>query len=176
MGKKRRTHPSFLSDDEAARERRRTEELVRSIVGKTHPAKNSVVKKQLPTIVIRNQTTRVGETSYFAVDFNDKDKIVEVYGKEVPEGFHFKLGFSQSETVAIYRLLGKALATMRSSQQSIPIGEKNKFAVDYDGTCRLVMLYQEEKTPLYQFKLAFDENETMWIIRFLKKTGNLFWH
>jgi hypothetical protein len=175
LGKKRRTHPSFLSDDEAARERRRTEELVRSIVGKTHPAR-SVVKKQLPTIVIRNQTTRVGETSYFAVDFNDKDKIVEVYEKEVPEGFPFKLGFSQSETVAIYRLLGKALATMRSSQQSMPIGEKNRFAVDYDGTCRLVMLYQKEKTPLCQFKLAFDENETMWIIHFLKKARNFFWH
>jgi hypothetical protein len=58
----------------------------------------------------------------------------------------------------------------------MPIGEKNRFAVDYDGTCRLVMLYQKEKTPLCQFKLAFDENETMWIIHFLKKARNFLWH
>jgi len=175
LDKKRRTHPSFLSDDEAARERRRTEELVRSIVGKTHPA-SSVIKKQLPSSEMRNQTTRVGETSHFAVDYNDKDKLVLVYGKEIPEGIPFKLGFSQSETVAIYRLLGKALTTMRNSQQSMLLGEKNSFAVDYDGTRRLVMLYHKEKTPLCQFKLAFNENETMCIIHFLKKARNFFWH
>jgi hypothetical protein len=33
---KRRTHPHFLSDDEAAREERRTTEMVNSIAG-THP-------------------------------------------------------------------------------------------------------------------------------------------
>ena len=172
MDRKRRTHPSFLSDDEANRERRRTEEMVRDIVGNGQ-LPTSVIKKHVPNFV-RNQTTRVGETSYFAVDFNDKDKLVILYGKEIPNEHPFKLKFSESETVGIYRLLGKALGTMRNSQQSMRIGEKNAFAVDYDGTQRLVMLYQKEKIPLCQFKLAFDENETMWIIHYLKKAKNFF--
>jgi hypothetical protein len=92
LGKKRRTHSSFLSDDEAARERRRTEELVRSIVGKTRPA-SSVIKEPLSSSSrVGNQTTRVDETSYFAVDYDDKDKLVLVYGKEIPEGIPFRLG------------------------------------------------------------------------------------
>jgi hypothetical protein len=124
LGKKRRTHSSFLSDDEAARERRRTEELVRSIVGKTRPA-SSVIKEPLSSSSrVGNQTTRVDETSYFAVDYDDKDKLVLVYGKEIPEGIPFRLGFSQSETVGIYRLLGKALATIGDSQRSVLVGEK----------------------------------------------------
>jgi len=146
LGRKRRTHSSFLSDDEAARERRRTEELVRSIVGKTHPA-SSVIKKPLPSFVWRNQTTRVGETSCFAVDFNDKDKLVVVYGKEIPKECPFKLEFSQSEAVAIYRLLRKALTTMRNSQQSMLVGEKNSFAVDYDETRTLSCCIKRRKRP-----------------------------
>jgi hypothetical protein len=174
LDKKRRTHPSFLSDDEAARERRRTEELVRGIVRRTHPA-SSVIKKPLPSLVLRDQTTRVGETSCYAVDFNDKDKLAVVYGKEIPEGIPFKLELSQSETVAIYHLLRKALATMRNSRQSMLVGEKNSFAVYFDGTQRSIMLYQKEKTPLCQFKLAFDENETMLIIDYLRKAKDFFW-
>jgi hypothetical protein len=174
LDKKRRTHPSFLSDDEAAREKRRTEELVRSVVGKTHDA-SDVIEEPLPSFIIRNHVTRVGETSNFAVDFNDKEKLVVVYGKEMPNGCPFNLRFSQSETVAIYHLLEKALTTMLNSKRSVLIGEKNSFVVDYDGSRRLVMLYQKEKTPLCPFKLAFDKDETMRMMDFLKKARNFFW-
>jgi hypothetical protein len=173
LDRKRRTHPSYLSDDEAGRERRRTEEFVRSLVGNTHST-SSGMEKRVPSLV-RNQTTRVGETNCFAVDFNDKDKLVVLYGKEIPEESPFKLRFSMGETVAIYRLLGKALGTIRNSQQSMRVGEKDNFVVDCDGTQRLIMVYQKEKTPLCQFKLAFNEDETMWIIRYLKKAKNFFW-
>lgn len=56
MDRKRRTHPSYLSNDEAGRERRRTEELVRSLVGNTHST-SSVMEKCVPNLV-RNQTNR----------------------------------------------------------------------------------------------------------------------
>ena len=92
MGKKRRTHPSFLSNDEAARERRRTEELVRSIAGKTYPASSAIKKPLSSSNRVGSQTARVDETSYFAVDYDDKDKLVLVYGKEIPEGIPFRLG------------------------------------------------------------------------------------
>jgi hypothetical protein len=94
----RRTHPSYLSSDEAARERRRTGEMVRSIV-RTKQAARPVESKG---------TTRVGETDHFIVDFNDEEKLIIVYGKEVPAECGFKLAFDKDELRKIVDLLKKA--------------------------------------------------------------------
>lgn len=169
---KRRTNPAFLSDEEARRERRRTGEMVRRIVGNSQTS-SDVRRKQVTSFVRRNQITRAGETNYFIVDFNGQDRQLVIYRKEIPKTYPFKLGFSLSETVAIIRLLEQAKAIM-GNKQVTRIGEKNSFVVDYDGTQRLVMVYRNE-TPECQFKLTFDESETMKVISLLKKAKNFFY-
>jgi hypothetical protein len=93
----RRTRPGFLSDDEAARDRRRTEEMVKGFLK-------------------RKQATRIGETNSFVVDFNDQDRLVIVYGKEISKDCPFKLGFNESETTAMINLLEKARAFFYGNQ------------------------------------------------------------
>lgn len=94
----RRTHPAFLSDGEAARERERTQETVRSIAR-------------------RKQITKIGETNGFVVDFDSHERLVIVYGKETPKECPFKLGFNKSETTAMINLLKKAKAFFYENQK-----------------------------------------------------------
>jgi hypothetical protein len=56
------------------------------------------------------EATRIGETSNFAVDFDGYERLVILYGKEVPKECNFKLAFNESETKAIIELLAKARA------------------------------------------------------------------
>ena len=188
MDKKGRYHASFLSKEEAARESRRTEAMVRGMTGIGKPRNNfienaaidpvsqpSVNVKAKPAVKL-SQITRVDETNNFAVDYNDKDKLVVLYGKEIPNECPFRVRFSLSETAAVTRLLGKALEMMRNNPQTMRVGEKNSFVVDYDGHLGRTILCNKEKTTSCQFRLAFDEYETMMIIHFLKKARNFFWH
>ena len=88
MGK-RRTYPGFMSKDEAARDARRLQEMVRSFER-------------------FNPVSRIGETENFIVDYDCAKKLVLVYGKENPEECTFKLGFNEDETSSIINLLMKA--------------------------------------------------------------------
>ena len=85
----RRTYPGFLSKDEAARDARRLQEMVRGFEK-------------------FNPVSRIGETENFIIDYDCAKKIVLVYGKEIPAECHFKLGFDESETCSIINLLVKA--------------------------------------------------------------------
>ena len=127
-----------------------------------------------PTVRL-SQITRLGETNYFALDYDDKDKIVALYGKEIPKDSSSRLKLSFNETVAVYRLLGKALDIMRNNPWSVRVGENSSFIVDYDEKCKKILLYQKEQMPLCQFKLALDDYETIMIIHYLKKARNFFW-
>jgi hypothetical protein len=187
LDNKRRTNPSFLSKDEAAREARRTEAMVRGITGEKQPRnkleeimvdplnkpKSSAKEKSAINL---SHITRVGETNYFSLDYHDNDKVVALYGKEVPKDSPFVLKLSLNETVAITRLLGKSLEIMRNNPQTMRVGEKDGFVVDFDSYSNRTLLYQREKTVSCPFRLAFDEYETMMIIHFLKKARNFFWH
>jgi hypothetical protein len=87
----RRTHPGFLSDGEAAREARRTEQMV--------------------TGFLRwNPVVRVGETDNFAIDYGKKERLIFIYGKETPKECPFKLAFNENEVSAILEQLAKARA------------------------------------------------------------------
>jgi len=88
---KRRTHPGFLSDDEAAREKKRVEEMVRGFSK-------------------RQQVTNIGETNSFVVDYDAHLKLVLVYGKEIPADCNFKIGLNETETSRVIDLLVKARA------------------------------------------------------------------
>jgi hypothetical protein len=101
---KRRTNPSYLSNDEVARERRRTEEMVMSI---SHLG-SSVERKQAASLVKWKGTTRLGETDHFIVDFNVDEKLVIVYGKEIQAECRFKLAFDKYDTMKMVYLLKKA--------------------------------------------------------------------
>jgi hypothetical protein len=85
---KRRTHPSYLSDGEAAREMARTKEMVDGF------------SRFKPVI-------NVGKTKNFVVDFDRKEGLILIYGKEIQEGCPFKLAFNENETKAIIDLLAK---------------------------------------------------------------------
>jgi len=173
---KRRTNPAFLSNDEAARETKRTEDYVRSIAGNTHVTGNAVGKKQMPkeqapTYFIENPIIRVGETERFIVDFDSQDKLIAIYGKEIPVGHHFKLKVRISQTRDMICLLEKA-KTVIGSKEVIRIGEEKSLVVDYDGNQSLVLVY-EKRTSELPFKLAFDQNEVMSLINLLTKARTL---
>lgn len=173
---KRRTNPAFLSNDEAARDTKRTEDFVRSIAGNTHISENVVRKKQMPkeqapTYFIENPIIRVGETEYFIVDFNSQDKLIAIYGKENPVGYHFKLKVRISETKEMICLLEKA-KTVMGSKEVMRIGEEQSLVVDYDGNQSLVMVYGKG-TSEFPFKLAFDQNEVTALINLLIEARTL---
>jgi len=86
---KRRTHHGYLSDDEASREKNRIEEMVRGFQK-------------------FNPISRIGETENFFIDYDHAKRLFFVYGKEVPVGCNFKLGFDESEISSIINLLVKA--------------------------------------------------------------------
>jgi hypothetical protein len=87
----RRTRPAYLSEAKAARDRERTERMVKSIIK-------------------GNQVTRVGETSNFFVDYDNNERLVMVYGKEAQTEFQFKLALNKNETKALVKLLISGLA------------------------------------------------------------------
>jgi hypothetical protein len=103
---KRRTHPSYLSDDEAARERERTEEMVKGFVAARYSG-SSVERKQGESLFKSKGTTKVGETDNFIVDFDHEEKLVIVYGKEVQAECRFKLAFDKDELTRMIDLLKK---------------------------------------------------------------------
>ena len=87
----RRTNPSFLSDGEAARESRRLGQMVEGFLR-------------------WNPLVRVGETDNFAVDYDKRERLVFVYGKESPKGpkkFEQKF-FTQKDRAEIKDLCPKS--------------------------------------------------------------------
>ena len=173
---KRRTNPAFLSNDEAARDTKRTEDFVRSIAGNPTingnvDGKKQVPKEQAPTYFTENPIVRVGETEGFALDFDSQNKMITIYGKEIPVGCPFNLKVGISETRNLICLLEKA-KTVMASKDVTRLGEGKSFAVDYDGIQRLVIVYKKE-TSEFQFKLAMDQNEVTAIINLLMEARTM---
>lgn len=171
---KRRTNPGFLSDEEAARERERTSEIVRSIAGNSpmnRKVRRNANRKQVARFV-KNPIKRIGETDCFLVDFNYQDRVVVVYGKEIPKGCPFKLRFTMSDTSTVICFLEKANA-MLDKEEVTRIGERKNLVVDYDGNQRQVIVYQSV-SPECEFKLAFNESETVKVINLLKIAKSFF--
>lgn len=168
---KRRTHRSFLSDEEAARDTRRTVVAVRSIVGKRQIQDN--VPKVKPALhgFIDAPTVRVGETDAFIVEYRGQDRKVAIYGKEIPSQAALKLKLKISETKDLICLLQKTTA-LTEKQENVRLGKGQSFVVDYDGSQKLVMVY--DKGSECQFKLAFDEGEVAAVVKLLLKARTLF--
>jgi hypothetical protein len=173
---KRRTNASFLSDEEAARESKRTEDFVRSIAGTESTRMNVCKKKQMPkeqksTCSAENSTANVGELDQFEVDFDRQSKIISIYGKEVPNICQLKLKIRMSETRDLICLLEKA-KTIFDSQKLQTIGEGKGFTVDYDCVNGLILVYKKEVSKV-QYKLAFTQNEIPTIIALLRKARSM---
>ena len=173
---KRRTNRAFLSDEEAARESRRTEDFVRSIAGTNSTNVRIDKKKQIPkehksTCYAENSVMTVGESKGFAVDFDKLNKIISIYGKEVSNGCQLKLKVRISETKDLICLLEKA-KTVAATQEVTRIGEGIGYIIDYDGIHRLVMIYNKEVSK-FQYKLVFTQSETTSIIDLLMKARSM---
>ena len=54
------------------------------------------------------QVVRIGETKSFVVNYDRKENLVMIHGKEIPNLCAFKLAFNESETKAMIDLLLKA--------------------------------------------------------------------
>ncbi len=173
---KRRTNASFLSDEEAARESKRTEDFVRSIAGTDSTRLSVSKKKQMPkeqksTCSAENSTATVGESDEFEVDFDRQNKIISIYGKEIPNRCQIKLKIRMSETKDLICLLEKA-KNIVSDQEVQSIGEGKDFSIDYDGIHGLVMVFKKEVSK-FQYKLAFTQNEIPTIIALLMKARSM---
>lgn len=144
--------------------------MVRSIAGISQ-SRSSVERKHAPSLVKWKETTRLGETEHFIVDYDGKERLIIVYGKEVPVRSSFKLRLSRSQAIGISELLKKAIYVTQEKHR-LNIGEKSGFIVDYDGT--LVMLYRKETQTECRFKLALDRDDTTKMVRLLKKAYNFF--
>ncbi len=173
---KRRTNASFLSDEEAARESKRTEDFVRSIAGNKSTTFKLDRKKQMPkeqqsTCSAENSTATVGESEKFEIDFDRQNKIISIYEKADPTESQPKLKIRMSETKDFICTLEKA-KTIISSQEVQTIGEGKTFTVDYDSIHGLVMIFKKENSKI-QYKLAFTQTEIPAIIDLLIKARSL---
>ncbi len=168
---KRRTHRSFLSDEEAARETRRTVAAVRSIAGKRQIQDNALKVKPALHGFIDAPTVRVGETDAFIVEYSGRDRKVAIYDKESSSQAPFKFKLKISETKNLICLLQKT--ALSEKQENTRLGEgQSFFVVDYDGSQKLVTLY--DKGSECRFKLAFDESEVAAVVKLLLKARTLF--
>ena len=172
---RRRTNPSFLTNDEAARDSKRIEEFVRSIAGEPIVAgvvgKKQVPKEQKENFLSQNPLLRVGESEYFIVDFEGNAKVIFIYGKELPIGCSLKLKVKMSETKALIYFLDKT-KTMTDIENVARIGEGKSFIVDFDSSQRKVLLYEKATSGPF-FKLVLDQNEVIAIINLLVKARAL---
>lgn len=178
-----RTNPNFLSDDEVLRERKRTEDFVRSITGvspkskevqrvvKTGYLKQTITNKQSRLFKTRKSIKFVGETSNFVVQFNYSDKSIQLYGKDFFIGKAFKLKFKVSETKTIINLLSQATNALANNYLN-RIGEAFDFVVDADGEEKYVILYdKKEDLPI---KLGINQHEVAEIINLLIRARSYF--
>lgn len=193
----RRDNPAYCSNNEAARDRKRTEAFVRSITGTDYAVienRRYPLKVQSPRVYSKNDKVRgsthrtysrktnsnyyvkytkiIGETDNFVVQFSYERRLIEIYGKDFFYGQHFKLMFSKDESQTIINFLARA-RNILGNQQVTKIGETNKFVVDSDGDQRLVLLY-EKTTQELPTKLGFNENETTAVIDLLVKARSFF--
>ena len=92
----RRTHPGYLSKDEAAREEHRIKDIVRGFI------KYYESKSQVP-----NRTTikKVGETENFIVEYDSDQELVLLCEKHKTVEFPFKLGINKNELYEIVNLV-----------------------------------------------------------------------
>lgn len=82
---------------------------MRSITGISHSG-SSIERKHAVGLVKSKGITRVGETDDFIVDFDDEERLVIVYGKEVKEvkaECRFKLAFDKDDIKKMVGLLKK---------------------------------------------------------------------
>ena len=85
---KRRTRPSYLSEGEAERERLRTTEMVNGF-------------SRFKSVI------NVGTAKSFVVDFDRKEGLIIIYGKEMPKECPFKLALNEDEIKAKINLSAK---------------------------------------------------------------------
>ena len=172
---RRRTNPSFLTNDEAARDSKRVEGFVRSIAGEPSVAgvvgKKQISKEQKADFFSQNPIVQIGESESFIVDFECRDKVVTIYGKELPFGCSMKLKVKMSETKALICFLEK-IKTMTGLGEVARIGEGKSFIVDFDSSQRRVLLYGKAISDS-PFKLALYQNEVTAIINLLIKARAL---
>jgi hypothetical protein len=102
----RRTRPYYLSDDEAAREERRTRDMVHGFLNYRDR------KNQKPKIC---PTKKVGETENFVVEYDTVQDLILVCERHNMVECPFKVGFNKYEIDAIIKLLsiGKQLALQK---------------------------------------------------------------
>lgn len=113
----------------------------------------------------------MGETDRFIIDCNGANRLIRVYGKELPSGAPFKLSLTLSQTADVLFMLTRARNAMQGTQK-VKIGEKNGYVVYYDG--KLVTLFRKENRVGCPFKLAFDKGEIAKVTYLLRKTRNFF--
>lgn len=188
---RKRYHPCFLSDGEAARDRRRLEDMVRSITGvkqteairqaehaasinkwriseriaEEETGRSSIKTKTPATTVGLRGTVKVGETGCFKVYFDLEKRVAIIHGREIPYGSPFRLRLNLTQAAGVLVLLERAKDMVWGSE-SRRIGKLCGHVVDYDGN--LLMLYEEIPSE-YPLKLAFDKTETVRMIELLKK-------
>ena len=83
-----RTNPYYLSAGEAEMEKLRNKAMVDGFSRFKH-------------------VINVGTTENYVVDFDRKEGLIIIYGKEIPTECPFKLAFNEHETKAIIDLLAK---------------------------------------------------------------------
>jgi hypothetical protein len=189
---KSRTNPSFLSDVEANRERRRTEEFVKSITGTDHKLienrpynRKATIRKFYSGNSGRGRKQRpfdhrnydypknkriVGESSNFVVQFNRRERLIEIYGKDFFVGRTFKLKFSICESKSVINFLAMARNTLGHKCGGI-VGETSRFIIESDRAQTIITICKKKNRLV---KLGFNETETTFVIDLLMKARSLF--
>ena len=102
---KRRTYPAYLSDDEYAREQKRTDEIVEGIIRYTaRPRRHNPLEKQP-----RNLIEKIGYTKNFCIEVDYGQKTVLLKEKKIIVDCPFKLSITKDEVEDIVKLLIKGV-------------------------------------------------------------------
>jgi len=108
----RRTFPGYLSSNEQERERRRTDAMVKGILGyNALKHRYNQIEKQP-----RNPIETIGITSNFRIKIDYKQKTVLIKEKNIVTQCPFKLSIKQEEVEDIIKLLTKSVTLLHNRQ------------------------------------------------------------
>jgi hypothetical protein len=182
LGRERRTNPGFLSGNEAARESRRIQEMVRSLtasnkivnqtslnpkpqsISKTTPSPSREINKKRK----QERFMNIGYDESFVVNFDKLDKITYIYGQEISWACPYKIIVSEQEIRSLTDLLENAKITLDNKLMG-KLRETENFFVEVMRNDSKVALYKKWFTE-GRFKLMFNQKELELIIKLLKKT------
>ena len=173
MDRKRRTNPSFLSIDEAARDRRRLENVVRSITANNNNFKEPEEKKDLKneTNVISSNSdvvfSNVGlrGTHGFAKNLLSKSNGKQVGKKAVCTNVILKQNCIQTRPI-------RNIPHLDSVKYTKFIGETQNFVVQFNFETRLIEVFGKDFFAGQLFKLKFNSAEAKLLINLLTKARN----